>query len=141
MLRRATLLLRRASSHAARKAAVRDEINALTAQSVEGGGAARIDAQHEKGKLTARERLDVLLDADSFREVDALSTHRCDDFGLDASDAPPGDGVVAGHANKVIARDLGISPRTVEIYRAKLMTKMQADNLAALVRMTLSARG
>ncbi|WP_168075001.1 response regulator FixJ [Caulobacter sp. SSI4214] len=50
------------------------------------------------------------------------------------------DGVVAGHANKVIARDLGISPRTVEIYRAKLMTKMQADNLAALVRMTLSAR-
>ncbi len=51
------------------------------------------------------------------------------------------DGVVAGHANKVIARDLGISPRTVEIYRAKLMTKMQADNLAALVRMTLSARG
>ena len=51
------------------------------------------------------------------------------------------DGVVAGHANKVIARDLGISPRTVEIYRAKLMTKMQADNLAALVRMPLSARG
>jgi len=51
------------------------------------------------------------------------------------------DGVVAGHANKVIARELGISPRTVEIYRAKLMTKMQADNLAALVRMTLSVRG
>lgn len=50
------------------------------------------------------------------------------------------DGVVAGHPNKVIARDLGISPRTVEIYRAKLMTKMQADNLAALVRMTLSLR-
>jgi two-component system response regulator FixJ len=51
------------------------------------------------------------------------------------------DGVVAGHPTKVIARDLGISPRTVEIYRAKLMTKMHADNLAALVRMTLSARG
>ncbi|CAN5482874.1 response regulator FixJ [soil metagenome] len=50
------------------------------------------------------------------------------------------DGVVEGHPNKVIARDLGISPRTVEIYRAKLMSKMQADNLAALVRMTLSAR-
>jgi two-component system response regulator FixJ len=51
------------------------------------------------------------------------------------------DGVVAGHPNKVIARELGISPRTVEIYRAKLMTKMHADNLAALVRMTLSVRG
>jgi two-component system response regulator FixJ len=51
------------------------------------------------------------------------------------------EGVVEGHPNKVIARDLGISPRTVEIYRAKLMAKMQADNLAALVRMTLSTRG
>jgi len=50
------------------------------------------------------------------------------------------DGVVAGHPNKIIARDLGISPRTVEIYRAKLMSKMHADNLAALVRMTLSVR-
>ena len=50
------------------------------------------------------------------------------------------DGVVDGHPNKVIARDLGISPRTVEIYRAKLMVKMHADNLAALVRMTLSLR-
>jgi len=51
------------------------------------------------------------------------------------------DGVVAGQPNKIIARDLGISPRTVEIYRAKLMSKMHADNLAALVRMTLSVRG
>ncbi|MCW0180536.1 MAG: response regulator FixJ [Zavarzinia sp.] len=49
------------------------------------------------------------------------------------------DGVVAGRPNKIIARDLGISPRTVEIYRAKVMTKMQADNLAALVRMTMAA--
>jgi two-component system response regulator FixJ len=50
------------------------------------------------------------------------------------------DGVVDGQPNKVIARELGISPRTVEIYRAKLMAKMHADNLAALVRMTLSTR-
>jgi two-component system response regulator FixJ len=50
------------------------------------------------------------------------------------------DGVVDGQPNKVIARELGISPRTVEIYRAKLMAKMHADNLAALVRMTLSIR-
>lgn len=48
------------------------------------------------------------------------------------------DRVITGHPNKVIARDLGISPRTVEIYRAKLMTKMQADNLASLVRMALT---
>lgn len=48
------------------------------------------------------------------------------------------DRVIAGQPNKIIARDLGISPRTVEIYRAKLMTKMHADNLASLVRMALA---
>ena len=49
------------------------------------------------------------------------------------------DGLVAGHANKRIAFDLGISPRTVEIYRANLMTKMQAATLSELVRMALIA--
>jgi two-component system response regulator FixJ len=47
------------------------------------------------------------------------------------------DGLVAGKANKMIAYDLGISPRTVEIYRAHVMTKMQAGSLSELVRMTL----
>jgi two-component system, LuxR family, response regulator FixJ len=47
------------------------------------------------------------------------------------------EGLVAGHANKQIAFDLGISPRTVEIYRANLMTKMQAGSLSDLVRMAL----
>jgi len=50
------------------------------------------------------------------------------------------DGLVAGHANKVIAYDLGISPRTVEVYRANVMTKMQAASLSDLVRMTLVSR-
>lgn len=49
------------------------------------------------------------------------------------------DGLVAGHANKTIAFDLGISPRTVEIYRANLMTKMAANSLSDLVRMALLA--
>ena len=48
------------------------------------------------------------------------------------------DGLVAGHANKVIAHALGISPRTVEVYRANLMTKMQAKSLSELIRMTLA---
>jgi two-component system response regulator FixJ len=48
------------------------------------------------------------------------------------------DGLVAGNANKTIAHDLGISPRTVEVYRANLMTKMQAKSLSDLIRMTLS---
>src|SRR6476660_6448932 len=50
------------------------------------------------------------------------------------------DGLVAGHANKTIAHDLGISPRTVEVYRANLMTKMQAKSLSELIRITLAAR-
>jgi two-component system response regulator FixJ len=49
------------------------------------------------------------------------------------------DGLVAGHPNKTIAFDLGISPRTVEIYRANVMTKMQAGSLSELVRMALGA--
>jgi two-component system, LuxR family, response regulator FixJ len=51
------------------------------------------------------------------------------------------DALVAGHPNKVIAFDLGISPRTVEIYRANLMTKMQASSLSELVRMAMLAGG
>src|SRR3712207_3894663 len=61
-----------------------------------GGGAARIERQHARGKLTARERLDLLLDADSFVELDAFVTHRATAFGLDA-ERYLGDGVVTGH--------------------------------------------
>jgi acetyl-CoA carboxylase carboxyltransferase component len=60
-----------------------------------GGGAERIKAQHEKGKQTARERVDQLLDPGSFQEIDAFMTHRHSDFGMDKS-RPLGDGLVAG---------------------------------------------
>ncbi len=60
-----------------------------------GGGQARIDAQHAKGKLTARERIDLLLDEGSFEEYDMFVTHRCTDFGMEKS-KPRGDGVVTG---------------------------------------------
>src|SRR3989449_1944529 len=66
------------------------------AQSELGGGAERIAAQHEKGKMTARERLDVLLDAGTFVELDRFVTHRSSDFGL-ADEKYLGDGVVTGH--------------------------------------------
>jgi len=49
------------------------------------------------------------------------------------------DGLVAGHPNKTIARGLGISPRTVEVYRANLMAKMQAKSLSELIRMAILA--
>ncbi|MCP4316936.1 MAG: acyl-CoA carboxylase subunit beta [Hyphomicrobiales bacterium] len=60
-----------------------------------GGGQRRIDAQHAKGKLTARERLDVLLDAGSFEEYDMYKAHRCADFGMQEQQIA-GDGVVTG---------------------------------------------
>ena len=61
-----------------------------------GGGRKRIDTQHKKGKLTARERLELLLDEGSFREYDQLKTHRCGEFGME-KEVPYGDGVVTGH--------------------------------------------
>ncbi|MBC7735970.1 MAG: methylmalonyl-CoA carboxyltransferase, partial [Candidatus Saccharibacteria bacterium] len=60
-----------------------------------GGGAARVAAQHAKGKLTARERIELLLDEGSFEEFGMFVVHRCVDFGM-AADRPPGDGVVTG---------------------------------------------
>ena len=61
-----------------------------------GGGQARVEAQHNRGKLTARERIELLLDDGSFQEIDALVEHRCRDFDMDKN-VIPGDGVVTGH--------------------------------------------
>ncbi|MEO0371022.1 MAG: acyl-CoA carboxylase subunit beta [Pseudomonadota bacterium] len=60
-----------------------------------GGGQARIDSQHGRGKLTARERVELLVDEGSFEEFDTFKTHRCTDFGMEKQ-KPAGDGVVTG---------------------------------------------
>ena len=73
-----------------------DRLESARAAAQLGGGAERIAAQHAKGKLTARERLDLLLDAGSFCELDSLKQHRCQDFGM-ADKQFPGDGVVTGY--------------------------------------------
>src|SRR5579885_1845388 len=72
------------------------ELHALKEASMLGGGAERIETQHKKGKLTARERLDLLLDPGTFNELDMFVTHRANDFGLDEQKIP-GDGVVTGY--------------------------------------------
>jgi propionyl-CoA carboxylase beta chain len=61
-----------------------------------GGGERRIAAQHKRGKLTARERIELLLDKDSFEEFDMFVQHRAVDFGMDKAEKIPGDGVVTG---------------------------------------------
>ena len=73
-----------------------ERLRVMRAESRLGGGQARIDQQHARGKLTARERLDLLLDPDSFIEFDAFVVHRSSDFGLD-EERILGDGVVTGH--------------------------------------------
>jgi propionyl-CoA carboxylase beta chain len=78
---------------------MRDKLDLLErrrAESEQGGGEARLKAQHEKGKLSARERLELLLDEGSFVELDRFVVHRSTDFGLEAQKFY-GDGVVTGH--------------------------------------------
>jgi acetyl-CoA carboxylase carboxyltransferase component len=75
-----------------------DRLQQLRAEALLGGGAERIEQQHERGKLTARERLELLLDPGSFVELDAFVTHRSRDFGL-AEQIVLGDGVVTGHGS------------------------------------------
>jgi len=67
----------------------------MEAQARQGGGPERVERQHARGKMTARERLETLLDPDSFFELDAFVTHRATEFGLDKK-KPLGDGVVTG---------------------------------------------
>jgi propionyl-CoA carboxylase beta chain len=75
---------------------VSDHLESLERRAELGGGAERLRRQHDGGKLTARERVDLLYDAGTFQEVDKLVTHRCRDFGMDEQ-IVPGDGVVAGY--------------------------------------------
>jgi propionyl-CoA carboxylase beta chain len=83
-----------------------------------GGGQERIDAQHKKGKLTARERLTVLLDADSFEEWDVFVEHRCTDFGM-ADKAVPGDGVVTGYGT-ISGRDVFVFSQDFTVFGGSL---------------------
>jgi propionyl-CoA carboxylase beta chain len=73
-----------------------EQLEAKRAEARLGGGIKRIEAQHKKGKLTARERLELLLDEGTFEEWDMFVEHRCHDFGMQ-DNRPPGDGVVIGY--------------------------------------------
>ncbi len=72
------------------------ELEERRAKVLAGGGPKRVAAQHEKGKMTARERIESLLDPGSFTEIDAFVEHRCDELGMAEVEAP-GEGVVIGH--------------------------------------------
>jgi propionyl-CoA carboxylase beta chain len=73
-----------------------DQLNKRRRDALAGGGKARVESQHKKGKLTARERLHFLMDEGSFQEIGMLVTHRSVDFGME-TEKYPGDGVVTGY--------------------------------------------
>ncbi|MGD1887420.1 MAG: acyl-CoA carboxylase subunit beta [Cohaesibacteraceae bacterium] len=95
-----------------------------------GGGTRRIEAQHKKGKLTARERLSVLLDEGSFEEYDMFVQHRCVDFGMDETKYP-GDGVVTGWGTingrvvYVFAKDFTVLGGSLSQAHSEKITKIQ----------------
>ena len=96
-----------------------------------GGGQRRIDAQHGRGKLTARERLELLLDHNSFEEFDMFVQHRCVDFGMDKEDKIPGDGVVTGWGTVngrvvyVFAKDFTVLGGSLSETHAQKIIKIQ----------------
>ena len=95
-----------------------------------GGGERRIEAQHKRGKLTARERIDLLLDEDSFEEFDMFVEHRCTDFGMEDKKIP-GDGVVTGWGTVngrtvyVFAKDFTVFGGSLSDTHAGKITKIQ----------------
>lgn len=112
---------------------MQDVIEALEAKREEarmGGGAKRIERQHEKGKLTARERIAVLLDEDSFEEYDMFVEHRCNDFGMEEQRIP-GDGVVTGHGTingrlvYVFSKDFTVFGGSLSLAHAAKIVKVQ----------------
>ncbi|MFC0283623.1 acyl-CoA carboxylase subunit beta [Camelimonas abortus] len=96
-----------------------------------GGGQKRIEAQHGRGKLTARERIELLLDAGSFEEFDMFVQHRCVDFGMQNQDKIPGDGVVTGWGTIngrtvfVFAKDFTVFGGSLSETHAQKMVKIQ----------------
>ncbi|MEN9709668.1 MAG: hypothetical protein RIQ68_2076, partial [Pseudomonadota bacterium] len=101
------------------------------AEAALGGGQARIDAQHKRGKLTARERIELLLDHGSFEEYDTFVQHRCTDFGMDQGAKIPGDGVVTGWGTVngrmvyVFAKDFTVFGGSLSETHAAKITKIQ----------------
>ena len=106
------------------------QLRALKAQSRLGGGEARIEAQHKKGRLTARERIDLLLDKGSFREIDTFVKHRTHDFGLDkqrflSDSVVTGWGTIDGRLVYVFSQDFTVFGGSLgEVHAEKIVKVM-----------------
>ncbi|MBA7527494.1 Propionyl-CoA carboxylase beta chain [subsurface metagenome] len=106
----------------------------LDKQAQLGGGEKRIKAQHDKGRLTARERVDLLLDKGTFRETDKFVTHRCTDFGLEKNKIL-GDGVVTGYG-KINGRTACVFSEDFTVFGGSL-SKTYAEKICKLQDLAL----
>ncbi len=95
-----------------------EQLRARLEQARQGGGAERIEKQHKGGKLTARERVELLADPGTFEETDALVTHRCRDFGME-NQVFPGDGVITGFA-RVDGRPIAVFAQDFTVFGGSL---------------------
>lgn len=118
---------------------MKDKIERLSTKKEEaklGGGKDRIKSQHEKGKLTARERVELLVDEGSFDEVDMFVKHRATDFGLDKQHYP-GDGVVAGFA-KIDGRPIALFSQDFTVFGGSL-SEAHAEKIVKVMKMAMKA--
>src|SRR5580658_1458763 len=107
-----------------------DRLEERRASARSGGGDKRIETQHKRGKLTARERMELLMDRDSFEELDMFVEHRSAEFGMEKTKIP-GDGVVTGWGTVngrtvfVFAKDFTVFGGSLSEAHAQKITKLQ----------------
>jgi propionyl-CoA carboxylase beta chain len=111
-----------------------NQLESLRAEAQLGGGQERIDAQHKKGKLTARERIELLVDPNSFEEFDMFVTHRSNDFGL-GDQRPLGDGVVTG-CGKINGRMIFIFSQDFTVFGGSL-SETHAEKICKIMDMAM----
>lgn len=111
-----------------------ERLQKLREEAKKGGGKARIEKQHEKGKLTARERIDILVDKGSFEEIDAFVTHRSQAFGLDGQQVM-GDGVVTGFA-KIEGRPIYLFSQDFTVFGGSL-SETHAEKICKIMDLAM----
>ena len=119
------------------KAAAQEQLRKARELALLGGGAEKVAKQHGKGKLTARERLSLLLDPGSFRELDSFKTHRCTDFGMEREKFF-GDGVVTG-CGSISGRRVFVFSQDFTVFGGSL-SETHAQKICKVMDMALRAR-
>ncbi|MCS7053933.1 MAG: acyl-CoA carboxylase subunit beta [Ignavibacterium sp.] len=112
------------------------QLQLLKEQAKLGGGQDKIDAQHKKGKLTARERIEILVDPNSFEETDMFVKHRASDFGIDKIKIP-GDGVVTGFA-KIDGRPIALFSQDFTVFGGSL-SETHAQKIVKIMKTAMKA--